>query len=159
MKFFAGLIVIAALVTAGAQHNVSSPSAAGVSLGNSVGKTIVMKTGSLATTAATADQIVLTYTVSAGKTFYLQYFDLSVRLTTFSSVLALSDFGDVSLESPAGTKLYTERIQVQNTLLTPIAQQLQEPLPILSGAVIRVVCTPATATGFTWRANFGGYEK
>ena len=39
-----------------------------VSLGNSLNKSKVLVTGNLVTTAVTADQVILTYTVTAGKT-------------------------------------------------------------------------------------------
>lgn len=128
-----------------------------VSLGNSTGKTVVMKTGTLTTTAVTADQVVLTYTVTAGKTFYLQYIQLQVRLTTFAATA--TNFGDSSLESPAATKLYTQMNAHAGTPndSTPII--FDEPQPFAAGTVIRIVCTPAAVTSFTWRANLGGYEK
>lgn len=128
-----------------------------VSLGNSLGKTNTMKTGTLVTTAVTADQVILTYTVTAGKTFYLEYFDISCRLTTFAATA--TNFGNFSLESAAGTKLYTQMASGTGVVSSPIAQTLTEPLPIAAGVVIRVVCTPSATTSFTWVANFGGYEK
>jgi hypothetical protein len=127
-----------------------------VSLGNSLGKTLVMKTGTLATSATTADQVILTYTVTAGKTFYLEYLSANARLTTFAATATL--FGDASLESPAGTKLHTTMVAgsgIGDRDYLPFS----EPIPIAGGTVIRVVCTPAAATAMTWRANFGGYEK
>lgn len=127
------------------------------SLGNSAGKTLVMKTGTLVTTAATADQVILTYTVTAGKTFYIEYFDISCRLTTFAATA--TNFGNASLESPASTKLYTQIIAGTGVVTTPVGPTLAEPIPISAGVVIRVVCTPSTVTSFTWTANFGGYEK
>jgi hypothetical protein len=127
-----------------------------VSLGNTLGKANVMKTGTLASSATTADQVILTYTVTAGKTLYLEYVDFWARLTTFAATATL--FGSVSIESPAGTKLYTMDIAHAgnngNYLLN-----FTEPIAIAAGVVVRVVCTPAAATAFTWRANFGGYEK
>lgn len=127
-----------------------------VSLGNSLGKTNVLKTGTLASSAATADQVVLTYTVTSGKTFYLEYFDVNARLTTYAATA--TNFGDCSLESPAATKLYTQMIASAGA---PGAQQMtfSEPVPIASATVIRIVCTPSAATAFTFRANLGGYEK
>ncbi len=128
------------------------------SLGTSAGKTVVMKTGSLVTTATTADQVILTYTVTAGKTFYLQYLEISGRTTAIPGNTNPVQCGLVSLENPSGTKLYTEDI----TGSTGAALRdliLPEPIPIAAGTVIRVVCTPASVTSFTWRANFGGYER
>lgn len=127
-----------------------------VSLGNSLGKTNIGKPGTLATSAATADQVVVTYTVTAGKTFYLSWFACNARLTTFAATATL--FGTCSLESPAGTKLLTTIIAgpgIGDRDYLP----LPEPIPIAAGVVVRIVTTPAAATAMTWQGNMGGYEK
>jgi hypothetical protein len=119
-------------------------------------KTNAMKTGTLATSATTADQVVLTYTVTAGKTFYLAYMGVNGRLTTFAATATL--FGACSLESPAGTKLVTTMLAgagIGDRDWLPFI----EPVPIAAGVVIRIVCTPAAATAMTWQANFGGFER
>lgn len=127
-----------------------------VSLGTAVGKTTVMKTGNLVTTAITADQVVLTYTVTSGKTFYINYYTVNVRLTTYAATA--TNFGACSLESPAGTKLWTE-LMANAGVLIPQGPAMTEPVAIPSGVVVRIVCTPAATTSFTWQGNFGGYEK
>jgi hypothetical protein len=127
-----------------------------VSLGTSSGKTVTMKTGSLVTTAATADQVILTYTVTAGKTFYLEYLQVDTRLTTFATTATY--FGMASLENPSGTKLITQ-MQAGAGIVAKPPISFTEPLPIAAGTVIRVVCTPSSTTSYTWQANFGGYEK
>jgi hypothetical protein len=127
-----------------------------VSLGNSLGKANVLKTGTLATSAVTADQVVLTYTVTTGKTFYLEYFDFIARLTTYAATATL--FGTISLETPSGTKVYTTEL-FHAGAMSPVQITFSEPVAVPSAAVIRVVCTPAAVTAMTWRANFGGYEK
>ena len=67
-------------------------------------------------------------------------------------------FGTASLESPAGTKLVT--LMHAGTGITILPQMdFTEPVPIVSGVVIRVVCTPSSTTSYTWQANFGGYER
>jgi hypothetical protein len=127
-----------------------------VSLGNATGKTNVLKTGTLVSTATTADQVLLTYTVTVGKTFYLSYFDYTARLTAYAATA--TNYGNCSLESPAGTKLYTSMVaSASNPVL--VGEQLAEPVPIASGVVVRLVCTPSAATSFTWIGNFGGYER
>ena len=129
-----------------------------VSLGVSSGKTNIMKTGSLTTTATTADQVVLTYTVTAGKTFYLEYFEIEARLTALSATASI--LGTASLENPSGTKGHTSTFTNQTTSeVKRIVIPLAEPIPIATGTVIRVVCTPAAATSMLWIGNFGGYEK
>lgn len=125
-------------------------------LGNSVGKTVVLKTGTLTSTATTADQVLLTYTVTSGKTFYISYMDYTARLTTYAATA--TNFGTCSLESPAGTKLHTMMVTNAGASV-PISEQFSEPLFISSGVVVRLVCTPSAATSFTWIGNFGGYER
>lgn len=127
-----------------------------ISLGQSSGKTNVLKTGNLVTTATTADQVILTYTVTTGKTFYLEYLSVDCRLTTFATTATW--FGAASLESPAGTKLITNDLSGAGAV-TRNPYVFSEPIPIASGTVIRVVCTPGATTSYTWKANFGGYEK
>jgi hypothetical protein len=144
------LLLLAAL-------DLSPSQPASVSIGTSAGKALVMKTGSLVTTAVTADQVVVTYTVTAGKTFYLEYINITARLTTYATTATL--FGASSLESPAGTKLMTQMIANAGVITPPFDEKFSEPLPIAAGTVIRVVCTPAAVTSFTWQANLGGYEK
>jgi len=116
--------------------------------------TKVMKTGSIVTTAVTADQVILTYTVTSGKTFYLQYLKIDTRLTTFATTA--TNFGLSSLESAAGTKLLTQMQSGAGITLHP--PYIFDNIPIASGTVIRVVCTPAATTSYTWQVNFGGYE-
>jgi hypothetical protein len=128
----------------------------GVSLGTSTGKTVVMKTGSLVTTAVTADQVILTYTVTSGKTFYLCYVDCIARLTTYATTA--TNFGTFSLETPGGTKVYTGPM-FNAGAFNPTRIEIAEGIPIPASTVIRVVCTPAATTSYTWWANFGGYEK
>lgn len=134
----------------------SSTPIGAVSLGNSLGKLNVLKTGTLASIAVTVDQVVLTYTVTAAKTFYLTYLKWQARLTTYAATA--TNFGAISLESPAATKLLTEEI-FHAGIDGCYTLNFPEPVPIAAGVVIRVVCTPSAATAFTWRASFGGYEK
>jgi hypothetical protein len=130
-----------------------------VSLGITTGKTVVMKTGTLVTTAVTADQVILTYTVTAGKTFFLQYFNTTCNLTAApTNYNTPIIFGNISLENPSGTKLLTWRF------IGPNIPQIDgwsatEPVPIAAGTVVRIVCTPGLTTSTTWVANFGGYER
>lgn len=126
------------------------------SLGTATGKTVTMKTGNLVTTAVTADQVVLTYTVTSGKTFYMQYLLVSSRLTTFATTATF--FGALSLENPAATKLITIDLVGAGGVTNP-ELEFAEPIPFAAGTVVRVVCTPSAVTSFTWKAAFGGYEK
>jgi hypothetical protein len=115
----------------------------------------IMLTGNKVTTTTAADQVILTYTVTAGKTFYLTYLRIDTRLTTFATTA--TNFGYTSLESPAGTKLLTQmQAGAGITVMPPYA--FLKTVPIAAGTVIRVVCTPSSTTSYTWQANFGGYE-
>lgn len=129
-----------------------------VSLGNAAGKTNILKTGSLVTTAATADQIVLTYTVTTGQTFYLEYVVIEGRLTVAAATATI--LGDVSLELPSGTKgMTTTAVNPTTSASDKLVISFAEPIPIAAGTVVRVVVTPTAVTSMTWRASFGGYEK
>lgn len=124
----------------------------------SIGKTSVLKTGTLATTAVTADQVILTYTVTAGKTFHLEYIHLSASRTVIAAAAAV--LGLCSVETPSGTKIFTCRFTNPTTSEAPnVIVPIGEPIPIAAGIVIRVVCTPADVTSTTWIANLGGYER
>lgn len=121
------------------------------------GRTPVLKTGTLITTAITADQVVLTYTVTSGKTFWLQYIAWDVRLTAVSATASV--LGAISLEAPSGTKVFTATEVNPTTSETAMSSlAFAEPIPIASGTVIRWVTTPAATTSMTWIGNFGGYE-
>ena len=122
------------------------------------GRTPVLKTGTLVTTAITTDQVILTYTVTAGKTLWLQYIALDVRLTVISATASI--LGAISLESPSGTKVFTATEVNPTTSETAMSSlSFAEPIPISAGTVIRWVTTPAATTSMTWIANFGGYEQ
>jgi len=122
------------------------------------GRTPVLKTGTLVTTATTADQVILTYTVTAGKTLWLEYYGYDTRLTILSATASI--LGTASLEMPSGTKVFTSTETNPTTSQTGMRiVTFSEPIPVTAGTVIRVVCTPAANTSMTWIANFGGYES
>jgi hypothetical protein len=128
-----------------------------VSLGVATGKTLVGKPGALTTAAVTADQVVVTYTVTAGKTLYLQEWSWSARLGTMAATA--TNFGTISLETPSGTKIFTDNLASGNGATSPTVSAPSEPLAIAGGAVIRIVVTPASTTSMVWTANLIGYEK
>lgn len=151
---FTGIISVQVTVTGSLYSNFQLGI---VSMGNSIGKTNVLKTATLTTTAVTADQVVLTYTVTAGKTFYLEYIHASAKLTNLPGSANPIALGILSLESPAGTKLWTAPF-----IGPPFDSDrlpFGEPIPFAAGTVIRMVTTPAAATSTQWFGNFGGYEK
>ena len=127
-----------------------------VTLGNSQGKVVKGTTGALVTTAATADQVIATYTVTAGKTLYLLGASVSVRLTTYATTA--TNFGFASLELPSGAKINTQDMAHAGVIWPPPSLLFPEPLPVAAGTVVRWVCTPSGTTSFTWRGNLWGYE-
>lgn len=121
------------------------------------GRTPVLKTGTLVTTTTTADQVVLTYTVTSGKTLWLEYYAYDTRLTAISATASI--LGTVSLETPSGTKVFTSTETNPTTSQTGMRiLTFSEPIPVTAGTIIRVVCTPAAVTSMTWIVNFGGFE-
>jgi len=109
-------------------------------------------TGSLASSAVTADQQILTYTVPAGKIFQLAILELSAMLTTYAATATW--FGTASFRVN-GVKVMTFNLfgagNSQTIMLeTPVV------LSYATGDVLTVVCTPSAATAFTWEANLGG---
>jgi hypothetical protein len=129
-----------------------------VSLGTAFGKTAVLKTGQLTTTAVT--QVTpLTYTVTAGKTFYLEYLDFVGRLTVPSATASV--LGTVIVQI-GGVTVYT------GTFVNPttsdcgsqaVRLMFTEPIPIATATALAILATPAAVTSMLWTANFGGYEK
>ena len=119
-------------------------------------KTLVMQTGVLVTTATTANQVVLTYTVTAGKILYLEYLTMFGYITTIPGNANPVNLGRISFQNPSGTTV----IQAQRFHADYVTSvyTFSDPLPIAAGTVIRVVVTPVAATSYTWLANFGGYE-
>jgi hypothetical protein len=126
-----------------------------LSIGDSTGKAIVGTTNTITSTATTADQVIVTYTVTAGKTLYLQAFKAMVMLTTYAATA--TNFGTFSLQIGGVTK-YTV-LNAHAGIVNPQGESFAEPLPIAAGVVVRIVCTPAAATSFLWRGNLIGYEK
>lgn len=153
-RFALALILTAMPVALLPDQNISGVGQ--VTLGNTQGKAVIGKPGTLASTTTTVDQVIVTYTVTANKTFYLQYFDVTARLTTYAATA--TNFGDCSLESPAGTKLYTMMVTTTGQSL-PVAAEFAEPIPIASATVVRIVCTPSAVTAFNFRGNLVGYER
>lgn len=121
------------------------------------GRTPVLKTNTQITTSQTVDQVVLTYTVTSGKTLWLEYIAWDVRLTAVNA--SASILGAISFELPSGTKGFTSTETNPTTSQTGMKViTFSEPLPVTAGTVIRWVCTPAANTSMTWIGNFGGYE-
>lgn len=128
-----------------------------VSLGRATGKTNVLKTGTITTSAITADQVILTYTVTTNKTFYVQYLAVDALFDTLSAVG--TQLGTWSVETPSGTKVITlPETNPTTSGNEPAIFTFSEGIPIASAVVLRVVCTPAVTTSIRWYASFGGFE-
>jgi hypothetical protein len=127
-----------------------------VSIGTSAGKALVLKTGTLVTTAVTANQVVLTYTVTAGKTLYLEYLHMDGYETTQPGNVNPIALGTISFQVAGVSSISVPYFHSDNRMAI---FNFSEPLPVAAGVVIRIVVTPVTATSITWVGNFGGYEK
>lgn len=134
---------------------IASDQTLSIGLGISAGKTTIGKTATLVTNSNNNDQVILTYMVTAGKTFYLEGFDWKTAKTSVDTSAAT--YGTISLETPSGTKIQTWIARDAGT--DSFARSFAEPLPIAAGTVIRFVVTPTNNTSYTWVANLIGYEK
>lgn len=115
------------------------------------------KSGTLASTANTANQVIATYTVTAGKTLFLQYLCANVRLTTFAATA--TNFGTVSLLVNDVATLTWTVVAGPGVLNSPLYMELPLTIPFQVGTVLKVVCTPSAATAFTWDASLCGIEQ
>jgi len=138
---------------------VASDGSIPVSIEGAALKTAVLKTSQLTTTAVTANQSILAYTVTAGKNFFLEYIDLQGALTAVSATASV--LGTVIVQV-AGVTVYTGRF-VNPTTSDAGSQSIRlmmgEPIPLPAGTVIAILVTPAATTSMAWTANLGGYEK
>lgn len=117
----------------------------------------VFVTGTLATSAVTANQVILTYTVPAGKTFWWDYFEANAMLTTFAATATA--FGTLSIRQN-GNPLFTFNVLAGPGILTsPIYGEFTDSMPFQAGDVLTIVCTPSAVTPFTWEGNISGYTK
>jgi len=138
---------------------VASDGSISVSLGTAAGKTAILKTGQLTTTAVTANQSVLTYTVTAGKNLFLEYIDIQARLTAVSATASILGTFIIQI---GGVTVYTATFVNPTTSdagSQSIRFQISEPIPVSAGTAISFLVTPAAVTSMLWTANFGGYEK
>jgi hypothetical protein len=132
----------------------TQPISGSVSLGVN-NKTPIMINGVLTSSTTATEQLVCSYTVPAGMTFYLQYVDMSVLFG--APTLTPTLHGYSLLESPAGTTLY--HMYSDNQTMNPVGREFSEPIPFSSGSVIRITANPYTTTLRYWVGNFGGYIK
>lgn len=117
---------------------------------------LVAVPNSLTTTATTADQVVTTYTVPAGRTLVLCGFSVQCRSTAPPGNANPVLFGTASLEATGGTKRFTYDL-MGNVSPHEHGGDFSEAWILPAATVVRVVCTPIAATSFLWRANLWGY--
>ena len=107
-----------------------------------------LQTGSLVSTATTADQAIVTRTIPAGKKSLLLGFSVMACLTTFATTA--THFGTVSLEIN-GTKKATIDVAHAGNPVLPVQIDFQDGVQVKAGDVVRLVCAPTAVTSFTWR--------
>lgn len=128
-----------------------------VSLGNSVSKSQIGKTG-LSNTSSTTRTEALAYTTTGGKTFYITYLDIEGKFLNASATAV--GLGTCSLEIPRGTTIMTYNLMnPSHSAVDRIVVSPAEPLIATGGQVVVGSCIPAGSTVTTWQINFGGYEK
>lgn len=149
--------LLALLICGSARGAVVDNFLGSVSSGVSYGKTVVNKTGTLVTTATTADQVVLTYTVTAGRTLYITAIEIEGRLTVISataSILAACSWQIGGVKQNTFTFVNETTSEVGRVTI-PIS----EPVPVAAGVIVTIVCTPAAVTSMTWLGNMLAFEK
>ena len=117
----------------------------------------VLVAGTLASSAVTANQVILTYTVPAGKTLWFQFLEANVMLTTFATTATA--FGVIGLQVNGLLRSNFTVVAGPGVLNTPLYLEVQDSIPFQAGDVLTVVCTPSAVTPFTWEANIAGYLK
>ena len=114
----------------------------------------VFATGQLVSNTTTANQVIATYTVPAGRTLRLQGWDCTGRMSNGNNTFRF--FGDVSLRV-GSSNLMTRSLTGGGVAETEFSLGSNPP-EFPAGSVVTVVCTPAVNTSFTWNANLNGYE-
>lgn len=151
------ILIILATLWSSISYATVFPQSAPVDIGVSDGKSNVNKTGALTTTATTANQTVLTYTVTSGKTYFVEAIEIETRLTTLSATASILGTCSWTISGVAqNTFNFTNHTveEVDRVVLSPAA-----PIGVASGTVVSVVCTPAATTSMLWQGNVMGYEK
>lgn len=111
----------------------------------------------LVTTAATADQVILTVTLTAA--FNIKLIAIGAAYTTYSGTEANLGLARIqTYVSTAWGQRFEQRFQ--NTDLDNNAGMTILPLgsgiSLASGENIRAICTPASTTSTRWPASFWG---
>ena len=117
----------------------------------------VMDHTTLATTATTADQVILSVTLSATTTYKM--FAIGCSYTTYSATEANLGLARIQADLGSGWVQRFEQ-RFQNTDLDNNCGMSILPLgagiAFASGDDIRAICTPAATTSMRWPASFWG---
>lgn len=128
-----------------------------VSLGNSSGKSIVSVSSTVAT-AAVGTVVLSSYTVTAGKTFYLQHLVVRGFLTT--PAVSNTNFGNIVVTQQGVTFSSSAFNDTNSSSFHDIEQyDFSEPVPIPSQKTIFATVNSISASAVTWMSTFIGYEK
>jgi hypothetical protein len=118
----------------------------------------VITQGEITTTATTADQIIVSYTVPAGKSFYLASFFIS-RITD-NSVGAIP--ASLAVFTSPSTTVVRRRLGLRSTASGNVIWESIFPTAVqiaLAGDVVRVRVTPTGTTSTVWFASITGYLR
>jgi hypothetical protein len=117
-----------------------------------------MDHATLVTTAATADQVILSVTLAATTTYKL--IALGCAATTYSATEVNLGLGRIQADLTGGGWLQKFEQRFQNTDLDNNCGMSILPLgsgiAFASGDDIRAICTPASTTSMRWPASFWG---
>lgn len=112
----------------------------------------------LVTTAATADQVILSVTFAATTTY--KWMSLGAALTTYSATEANLGLGRIAADLTGGGWVVKFEQRFQNTDLDNNCGMSILPLgagiAYASGEDVRAQCTPASTTSMRWNASFWG---
>lgn len=109
--------------------------------------------GSLVTTS-TSQQSIVSRTVPVGKVYTLVTAAICSRPTTKPGNANPVYLGNFSVESPAGTKIYSCFAAASGGMFRD-AITLNAKIP--ASTMVRITCTPVDNTSLTWDANLVGY--
>lgn len=112
--------------------------------------------GTLTTSATTANQVVVTHTVTAGKTFYLCGFSLNKVASAAGAISAAG--GRMALQAN-GADIDQSAAPASATAVIDWVRQYSVAFPIATaGQVVRLVVTPSANTSTVWAGRLIGIE-
>ncbi len=128
-----------------------------VSLGNTQNKTAVW-VSSTQGQAAIATMFLSSYTVPAGKTFYLQHMDAWAYESVPSTSVTVN-MGSVQWSNPNGTVVSSMAFMNQMEPSPRWVIEFAEPVPMTAGTTLLATFKANVATAITAVTNLAGYIK